>query len=137
MFLNGILCTPVLREKQNESADGVKSARVKGPPKAQGTCESFQRNCAYQSQNCDKFLTILAQNKFSSDPTARSSSSNKGPCMLARASPVALVVKKLLASVGDIRPPGSIPGLGRSPAKGHGSPLQYSGLESPPDRGTW
>ena len=32
---------------------------------------------------------------------------------------------------------GSIPGLERSPAGGHGNPLQYSCLESPMDRGDW
>ena len=32
---------------------------------------------------------------------------------------------------------GSIPGLGRSPAGGHGNPHQYSCLESPMDRGAW
>ena len=32
---------------------------------------------------------------------------------------------------------GSIPGSGRSPAGGHGNPLQYSCLESPMDRGAW
>ena len=37
-------------------------------------------------------------------------------------------------SAGD---PGSIPGLGRSPGGGHGSPLQYSCLENPMDRGAW
>ena len=31
----------------------------------------------------------------------------------------------------------SITGLGRSPAKGNGNPLQYSCLETPTDRGTW
>ena len=31
----------------------------------------------------------------------------------------------------------SIPGLGRSPGKGHGNPLQYSCLENPIDRGAW
>ena len=30
-----------------------------------------------------------------------------------------------------------IPGLGRSPGKGHGNPLQYSCLENPMDRETW
>ena len=39
------------------------------------------------------------------------------------ASQVVLVVKNLLASVGDIRDLGSIPGLGRSPRGGHGNPL--------------
>ena len=33
--------------------------------------------------------------------------------------------------------PGSIPGLGRSPAEGNGNPLQYSCLENPKDGGTW
>ena len=32
---------------------------------------------------------------------------------------------------------GSIPGLRRSPRGGHGSPLQYSCLENPVDRGAW
>ena len=32
---------------------------------------------------------------------------------------------------------GSIPGLGRSPGGGHGSPLQYSCLENPVDGGAW
>ena len=32
---------------------------------------------------------------------------------------------------------GSIPGLERSPGEGNGSPLQYSCLENPMDRGAW
>ena len=32
---------------------------------------------------------------------------------------------------------GSIPGLGRSPGGQHGTPLQYSCLEDPMDRGAW
>ena len=32
---------------------------------------------------------------------------------------------------------GLIPGLGRSPGRGHGNPLQYSYLENPMDRGAW
>ena len=39
-----------------------------------------------------------------------------------------------VCNVGD---PGSIPELGRSPGEGDGSPLQYSCLENPMDRGTW
>ena len=31
----------------------------------------------------------------------------------------------------------SIPGSGRSPGEGHGSPLQYSYMENPTDRGAW
>ena len=33
--------------------------------------------------------------------------------------------------------PGSVPGLGRSPGEGNGSPLQYSRLENPMDHGAW
>ena len=43
------------------------------------------------------------------------------------------MVKNLLASVRDV---GLIPGLGRSLGGGHGSPLQYSCLENPMDRGS-
>ena len=32
---------------------------------------------------------------------------------------------------------GSIPGLGRSPGRGPGNPLQYSCLKNPTDRGAW
>ena len=32
---------------------------------------------------------------------------------------------------------GFILGLGRSPERGHGNPLQYSCLENPMDRGAW
>ena len=53
------------------------------------------------------------------------------------ASQVALVVKNLPASAGDVRDVGSVPGLGRSPAGGHGNPLQCSCLENPMDRGAW
>ena len=48
-----------------------------------------------------------------------------------------LAVKDLPANVGDIRDSGSIPELGRFPGGGHGSPLQYSCLENPMDRGAW
>ena len=54
-----------------------------------------------------------------------------------RASQVTLVVKNLPANAGDIRDAGSIPGSGRSPGEGNDSPLQYSCLENPTDRGAW
>ena len=54
-----------------------------------------------------------------------------------RACQVALVVKNLPASAGDIRELGSIPELERSPGGEHGNPLQYSCLENPMDRGSW
>ena len=44
---------------------------------------------------------------------------------------VALVVKKLPASTGDIKDAVSIPGLGRAPGEGNGNSLQYSCLENP------
>ena len=50
---------------------------------------------------------------------------------------VALVVESPLASAGDTRDVGSIPGLGRSPGGGHHNPLQYSFLENPVGRGAW
>ena len=46
-----------------------------------------------------------------------------------------LVVRNLPANAGDIRDVGSIPGLGRSPGGGNGSPLQCSCLENPMDGG--
>ena len=42
------------------------------------------------------------------------------------------VSKESAGNAGDL---GSIPGWGRSPGKGNGSPLQYSRLEDPMDRG--
>ena len=45
--------------------------------------------------------------------------------------------KESACNTGDLRDPGSIPGLGRSPGGGHGTPLQYSCLENPMDRGAW
>ena len=42
--------------------------------------------------------------------------------------------KESACSAGDL---GLIPGSGRSPGGGHGSPLQYSYLENPMDRGAW
>ena len=47
------------------------------------------------------------------------------------------MVKNLPANAGDIRHMGSIPGLGPSPGRGNGNPLQYSGLENSKDRGAW
>ena len=46
-------------------------------------------------------------------------------------------VKNPSANEGDMRGVGLIPGLGRSPAEGHGNLLQYSCLENPVDRGAW
>ena len=46
-------------------------------------------------------------------------------------SQVAPLVKNPPANAGDLKDTGSVPGLGRSPAGGHGNLLQYSCLESP------
>ena len=47
------------------------------------------------------------------------------------------LVKDAPVRAGDIRGAGSIPGLRRSPGKGHGNPLQCSCLENPMNRGAW
>ena len=44
------------------------------------------------------------------------------------------VVKNLPANAGDT---GSIPGLGRYSGEDNGTPLQYSCLGNPMDRGAW
>ena len=46
-----------------------------------------------------------------------------------------IVAKNPLANAGDTREEGSIPGWGRSPGEGNGTPLQFSYLENPMDRG--
>ena len=48
-----------------------------------------------------------------------------------------LMVKNPPANAEDIRDAGSIPGLVRSPGRGHGNPLQCSCLENPVDREAW
>ena len=47
---------------------------------------------------------------------------------------LAQTVKMTAYKEGD---PGSIPGLGRSPAEGNGDLLQYCCLENPMDGGAW
>ena len=50
---------------------------------------------------------------------------------------VVLMVKNSPANAEDARDTGLIPGWGRSPGGGNGTPLQYSCLKSPTDRGAW
>ena len=59
------------------------------------------------------------------------------PDMRDLAHQVVLVVRNPPATAGDLRDAGSIPELGIAPGAGNGSPLQYSGLENPVDRGAW
>ena len=47
------------------------------------------------------------------------------------------MVKNSPDNAGDAGDAGSIPGLGRSPVKGNGNPLQYSCLGNSMDRGVW
>ena len=47
------------------------------------------------------------------------------------------MVKNQPADAGATGDTGSIPGSGGSPGGGHGSPVQYSRLENPTDRGAW
>ena len=47
---------------------------------------------------------------------------------------VAQTVKRLPTNVGDL---GLIPGSGRSPGEGNGTPLQYSCPGNSEDGGTW
>ena len=47
------------------------------------------------------------------------------------------MVKNLLVNAADVRDSGLIPGSGRFPGGGNGSPLQYSCLENPVDGGAW
>ena len=44
------------------------------------------------------------------------------------------MAKNLFANAGDV---GLIPGLGSSLGEGNGTPLQYSCLENPIDKGAW
>ena len=50
---------------------------------------------------------------------------------------MALGVQNSSDSAGDLRDAGLIPGSGRSPGGGYGSPLQYPCLENSMDRGAW
>ena len=54
------------------------------------------------------------------------------PTLMAEGFPSGSDVKVSVCNVGDL---GSIPGLGRCPGEGNGSPLQYSCLENPMDSG--
>ena len=51
--------------------------------------------------------------------------------------PGSRVVKNQSANAGGARDVGLMPGSGRSPGEGNGTPLQYSCLENSKDRGAW
>ena len=48
-----------------------------------------------------------------------------------------LVAQSVKASAYNVGDPGSIPGLGRSPGEGNGTPFQYFYLGNFKDRGAW
>ena len=50
---------------------------------------------------------------------------------------VVIVVKNSPANAKEVKDPGSIPGLGRSPGGEHGNTLQYSCLENPMEKRAW
>ena len=58
----------------------------------------------------------------------------KNYCTTREGIPGSSISKESACSVGD---PGLILGSGRSPGEGNGSPLQYSCLGNPMDRGAW
>ena len=51
--------------------------------------------------------------------------------------PGSSVVENLPTSAGAAADMGSIPGLGRSPGRVNGNPLQYSCLKNSAERGAW
>ena len=51
--------------------------------------------------------------------------------------PVDTIGKESAYHARDLRDADLIPGLERSPGGGNGTPLQYSCLENPMDRGVW
>ena len=79
---------------------------------------------------------IVAVKKFKNAKTLRQMQSLSPDNLPTGTSQVALVIKKLLANAGDMRPD-LVPGLERSPGEGNGNPLQYSCLENPMDRRAW
>ena len=57
--------------------------------------------------------------------------------MVKRGFPGGASSKEVVVVVKRLKDAALIPGLGRSPEGGHGSPLQDSCLENPMDRGAW
>ena len=56
------------------------------------------------------------------------------PSTILQGFPIGSDGKASVCNAGDL---GLIPGLGRSPREGNGSPLQYSCLENPMNGGAW
>ena len=58
-------------------------------------------------------------------------------CLLSTGLPQCFVGKESTCNAGDTGDMSSVPGSGRSPGGGHGSSVQYFGLENPMARGVW
>ena len=71
------------------------------------------------------------------EPVSPMSPEIAGGSFTTGASLEAQLVKNPPANAGNVGDVGLIPGLGRSPGEGNGSPLQYSCLKNPVDGGAW
>ena len=91
-----------------------KQASVVFPPRAQSTWKQSRR------LHCTKSHKVL-----------------RGPASSQRDFPGGAGGKEPACQRRRHRDAGSIPGSGRSPGGGHASPLPYSCLENPMDRGAW
>ena len=87
------------------------------------------------NQQCKFTIFWYSENKLSAIQRLKKNLSITD--LWGNASQVALVIKNPFVNTGDTRDAGPILGLGRSPGEGQGTPLQYSCLENPMDRGAW
>ena len=100
------------------------------------------RPLAFRAQSLSHWTTGEVPTWVSLAPQARPAPTwavvpEKQALLSTQSSPGGSVVSYLPASAGGKGDKGSIPGSGRSPGGGRGSPLQCSCLESPVERGTW
>ena len=99
----------------------------------------------FHNKNLGNFILLIELTVFFHVVWYLSTKTN----LIKRFSKDVLVLSKLNSSLGfpgssdgkasayNAGDPGSIPGSGRSLGEGNGTPLQYSCLEHPMDRGTW
>ena len=84
-----------------------------------------------EAQCLGTFLGVVRMGMSRGEGHRTSTRLSSGPSQMAQR------VKNPPANEGAAGDPVSIPGSGRSLGGGHGSPLQYSCLENPMDRGAW
>ena len=111
------------------------SAVILEPPKIKSVIDSI----VFPSICCEVMKPLYKDLNFPKAWLSLSSPLCLSACtfLFNKASQVALMVKNLFANAEDIRDPGLIPELGRSPGEGLGNPIQYSCLENPMDGGAW